>query len=107
MVPLALYIILFEYIIIQSFIHGIGSILLGTHSFFTFSFQFALINFQGLIACMIGLWLFIEGLKNGLIPLSEKLGYLIPTKTTKVFFFFLNPLIFFVVGTGIERDTIA
>jgi hypothetical protein len=60
--PIALGLILFQTLFLRSDIHGLGGIL------------------WGLIAVIIGLMLFMEGLKRGLMPFSEYIGDALPRK---------------------------
>ena len=62
--PLSLYLVLFQLLILRSGVAGIGVITLG------------------LIAVVIGLMLFMEGLRVGLMPFGEALGNSLPAKAT-------------------------
>lgn len=61
-VPLALFLVLFEFGVLRSEVHGWESILLG------------------MMAVICGLMLFMEGVKRGLMPFSENIGYTMPGK---------------------------
>ena len=63
-VPLALYLVLFQILILRQDVIDSGVITVG------------------LIAVIIGLMLFMEGLKVGLMPLGEILGSSLPVKST-------------------------
>jgi len=63
-VPLALYLVLFQILILRQNIADVGIITIG------------------LVAVIVGLMLFMEGLKVGLMPLGEILGTSLPVKST-------------------------
>ncbi|NEX21999.1 DUF1538 domain-containing protein [Thiorhodococcus mannitoliphagus] len=78
-VPLAIYLMLFQWLILQQEILDAGIIT------------------AGLVAVIIGLMLFMEGLKVGLMPFGETLGIILPAKAH------LNVvlLIAFLLGIGV------
>ncbi|NEV62889.1 DUF1538 domain-containing protein [Thiorhodococcus minor] len=78
-VPLAVYLMLFQWLILQQEILDAGIIT------------------AGLVAVIIGLMLFMEGLKVGLMPFGETLGTILPAKAH------LNVvlLIAFILGIGV------
>ena len=62
-VPLAVYLVLFQLLILR---HGVADSLLIT---------------GGLVSVIVGLMLFMEGLKVGLMPFGEAIGNVLPTKS--------------------------
>jgi len=62
-VPLAIYLFLFQFVILQQHVHDSWVIT------------------AGLIAVIVGLMLFMEGLKVGLMPFGETIGNILPTKS--------------------------
>ena len=63
-VPLGLYLALFQWLVLRQ------------------SVQDAAVIGAGLLAVMIGLMLFMEGLKLGLMPFGEAIGNILPKKQT-------------------------
>jgi len=63
-IPLALYLLLFQIFILRQDIHDAGMIT------------------AGLVAVILGLMLFMEGLKVGLMPFGETLGNTLPVQST-------------------------
>ncbi|MBZ0106217.1 MAG: DUF1538 domain-containing protein [Sulfuricella denitrificans] len=61
-VPLAAFLVVFEFGVLHSEVHGWESI------------------FLGMTAVICGLMLFMEGVKRGLMPFSENIGYTMPGK---------------------------
>lgn len=84
-VPLSLYIILFDYLLVRAEISD-GLKIVG-----------------GLVACLFGLWIFLEGLRYGVMPLAEKIGFLLPQPTFLPWGLdkLVGPLLFLIVGTGV------
>ena len=78
-VPLALYLVLFQLLILR---HHIADSLVVT---------------GGLLAVIVGLMLFLEGLKLGLMPFSESLGHALPAKARLP----VVLLVTFVLGVGV------
>lgn len=63
-IPVVLLLVLFQYFVFHSQISGGAGIL------------------AGILVVMLGLMLFMEGLKHGFMPLSENIGHLMPVRTT-------------------------
>lgn len=63
-IPVAVFLVLFQLLALQSQVSGAGSIALGV----------------GVV--MLGLMLFMEGLKHGLMPFSENIGHLMPARSS-------------------------
>lgn len=61
--PLAIYLILFQLVILRQSVEGEG------------------LMTGGLLAVMVGLMMFLEGLKLGLMPLGETIGNMLPLKS--------------------------
>lgn len=78
-VPLALYLMLFQLLILRQGVIDSGVI------------------FSGLLAVIIGLMLFMEGLKVGLMPLGESLGTILPAKSSLQ----VVLLVAFILGIGV------
>lgn len=62
--PVALFLALFQFLALRAQVDGAGGIVLG------------------LVVVMLGLMLFMEGLKHGLMPFSENIGHLMPTRAS-------------------------
>ena len=62
-VPLAIYLVLFQLLILRQSVEGAG------------------IMTGGLLAVIVGLMMFMEGLKVGLMPLGETIGNMLPRKS--------------------------
>ncbi|OIO77905.1 MAG: hypothetical protein AUJ86_07110 [Hydrogenophilaceae bacterium CG1_02_62_390] len=62
--PVVLFLVVFQYLLFQGRIAGGAAIL------------------SGILAVMLGLMLFMEGLKHGFMPLSENIGHLLPVRAT-------------------------
>jgi hypothetical protein len=62
--PVALFLALFQWLALQSHVAGASGIALG------------------IAVVMLGLMLFMEGLKHGLMPFSENIGHLLPTRSS-------------------------
>ncbi len=77
-VPLAVYLVLFQLFIIKQQISDAGTI------------------FSGMVAVILGLMLFMEGLKVGLMPFGETIGNLLPSKASLP----LVLIIAFLLGVG-------
>ncbi len=78
-VPLALYLMLFQIFILRQGVSG------------------AWVITGGLVAVMAGLMLFMEGLKLGLMPFGESIGNTLPVKSP----LFVVLLIAFLLGVGV------
>lgn len=78
-VPLAVYLMLFQLLILRQGVIDSGVI------------------FSGLLAVIIGLMLFMEGLKVGLMPLGESLGTILPAKSSLQ----VVLLVAFILGIGV------
>ena len=78
-VPLAVYLVLFQLLILRQNIADSWTIS------------------AGLLAVMVGLMLFIEGLKVGLMPFGETIGGMLPRKSTLPFVLFIA----FLLGIGV------
>ena len=63
-IPVAMFLVAFQWLALQSRVDGAGGIALG------------------LLVVMIGLMLFMEGLKHGLMPFSENIGHLMPERSS-------------------------
>lgn len=63
-IPVATFLVAFQWFALQSQIAGAGGIALG------------------LVVVMVGLMLFMEGLKHGLMPFSENIGHLMPARSS-------------------------
>lgn len=63
-IPVATFLVAFQWFALQSQVAGAGGIALG------------------LLVVMIGLMLFMEGLKHGLMPFSENIGHLLPARSS-------------------------
>ncbi len=63
-IPVATFLVAFQWFALQSRVDGAGGIALG------------------LLVVMIGLMLFMEGLKHGLMPFSENIGHLLPARSS-------------------------
>ena len=79
MVPLTVYLVLFQILILRQ------------------SVVDSWIITGGLLSVMIGLMLFIEGLKMGLMPLGETIGNTLPAKSS----LFVVLVIVFLLGIGV------
>jgi hypothetical protein len=64
--PVTLFLVLFQVLALDSRVEGMGSIL------------------PGIALVMVGLTLFMEGLKHGLMPFSEDIGHLMPLRFSLV-----------------------
>lgn len=62
--PVVLFLVVFQYLLFQGRIAGGAAIL------------------AGVLAVMLGLMLFMEGLKHGFMPLSENIGHLLPVRAS-------------------------
>lgn len=78
-VPLAVYLMLFQLLILRQGVIDSGVI------------------FSGLLAVIVGLMLFMEGLKVGLMPLGESLGTILPAKSSLQ----VVLLVAFILGIGV------
>jgi hypothetical protein len=78
-VPLAVYLMLFQLLILRQGVIDSGVIL------------------SGLLAVIVGLMLFMEGLKVGLMPLGESLGTILPAKSSLQ----VVLLVAFILGIGV------
>ena len=78
-VPLALYLMLFQLIVLRQDVHDIGIII------------------AGLFAVIVGLTFFMEGLKLGLMPFGEAIGTILPAKASLP----VVLLIAFLLGIGV------
>ncbi|MCZ6691177.1 MAG: DUF1538 domain-containing protein [Planctomycetota bacterium] len=78
-VPLAIYLVLFQVLILRQSVEGAG-ILTG-----------------GLLAVIVGLMMFVEGLKLGLMPLGETIGNRLPHKSP----LWVVLMIAFLLGVGV------
>lgn len=63
-IPVATFLVAFQWLALQSRVDGVGGIALG------------------LLVVMVGLMLFMEGLKHGLMPFSENIGHLLPARSS-------------------------
>lgn len=63
-IPVATFLVAFQWFALQSQVAGAGGIALG------------------LVVVMVGLMLFMEGLKHGLMPFSENIGHLMPARSS-------------------------
>jgi len=63
-VPLALFLALFEAVVLDSTVNGAQAVALG------------------ILAAIVGLMLFIEGANHGLMPFSENIGFNLPSRST-------------------------
>jgi hypothetical protein len=63
-VPLALFLALFEAVVLDSTVNGAQAVALG------------------ILAVIVGLMLFIEGANHGLMPFSENIGFNLPSRST-------------------------
>jgi hypothetical protein len=63
-VPLALFLALFDAVVLESTIAGAQSVIFG------------------ILAVIVGLMLFIEGTQHGLMPFSENIGFNLPSRST-------------------------
>eukprot|EP01127_Copromyxa_protea_P018877 TRINITY_DN6025_c0_g1_i1.p1 TRINITY_DN6025_c0_g1~~TRINITY_DN6025_c0_g1_i1.p1 ORF type:complete len:657 (-),score=105.71 TRINITY_DN6025_c0_g1_i1:1770-3740(-) len=78
-VPLSLYMIFFHYVVLNSTLSKLPVIVIG------------------LILCMVGLWVFLEGLHHGLMQLSHQVGSYLRPKSSWGF----NLFVAFMIGTGV------
>ncbi|MEO5367300.1 MAG: DUF1538 domain-containing protein [Magnetococcus sp. WYHC-3] len=78
-VPLAVYLVLFQVLILRQLVSDSWSIT------------------GGLLAVIVGLMLFMEGLKLGLMPFGETIGHLLPTKSSLPMVLFIA----FLLGMGV------
>ena len=78
-VPLALYLMLFQMIVLRQSVHDIGIII------------------AGLFAVIVGLMFFMEGLKLGLMPFGEAIGTILPAKVSLP----VVLLVAFLLGIGV------
>ncbi len=78
-VPLAVYLIAFQYLLLRSGVQGAGQVV------------------GGLIAVIVGLMLFMEGLKLGLMPLGAALGETLPVRSP----LWLVLSVVFLLGVGV------
>lgn len=63
-IPVAAFLVLFQFLALRAHVEGAGAIALGI----------------GVV--MLGLMLFMEGLKHGLMPFSENIGHLMPARSS-------------------------
>lgn len=78
-VPLSLYLILFEIIVLRQYIEDLWTLVVG------------------LVGVIIGLLFFIEGLKVGLMPFGESIGHSLPEKSSLSLVLFIT----FILGIGV------